>query len=89
MGTYNFKWRRLLRSGKSTLWTTEKKLRGHEWNKDTDKMLLFFEDGSMKEIPQWNSCGVFLGTDFVEWTKENMEKEAQQPIKLNVNAGGQ
>ena len=50
-----------------------------------NKMILFFEDGSLRTISDWENCELKLGTDWVLFTKKNMEKESGQNINLDVN----
>jgi hypothetical protein len=56
------------------------KVVGHSHDKDQDKMLLFFEDGGLREIKDWKKCEVILGTDWVLAVKAQMEKETGQKI---------
>jgi len=81
MQTYRFKWRRLRR----LFWRTEKGLIGHRLDKEQNKMVLTFSDGSLKEVQEWMSCQVSLGVDWVLFVKNLMEKEAGQNLKLNVD----
>jgi hypothetical protein len=57
---------------------------GHRYEPSTDKMVLYFADGSIKELPQWSKCEVFLGTDWVLAVKKDMESKAGQSIPLTV-----
>lgn len=50
-----------------------------------NKMILFFEDGSLRTISDWENCELKLGTDWVLFTKKNMEKESGQNINLDTN----
>ena len=77
--TYSIKVRR------RWFWKTYKKLIGHGIDKDQNKMQLFFSNGSIMEIKDWDKCEIFLGTDWVIWTKNQMERETGQNIKLNVD----
>ena len=83
MKTYSAKWKRV---GRFRLLEKAKNLIAHSYDKDQNKMLLFFENGSIREIADWTNCEFFLGTDWVLWTKDQMEKEANQPVRLNVTA---
>ena len=84
MDVYSAKWKRL---GLFSRWKTEKDLIGHRYEKDQNKMVFFYKNGSVKEVAEWLSCEIHLGTDWVLWTKNSMEKEANQAIKLNVQPG--
>ena len=83
MGTYIARYRRI---GEVTFprWTKLKDLIGHKWEQDQNKMVFFFKDGSVMEVAKWLDCEIKLGTDWVLWTKNNMERESQQNVKLNV-----
>ena len=49
------------------------------------RMVLYFPNGSLKTIALWENCELELGTDWVLFTKNRMEKESGQDIKLNVD----
>lgn len=78
MNTYKFKYR------KNLFWKTETVI-GHGLNLEANRMDLYFEDGSILSIGKWSEHDVRLGTDWVLFTKNNMEKEAGRDIKLSVN----
>lgn len=59
-------------------------LMGHRWEPDQNKMTLFFPDGSIQEVKEWNKCEMKLGTDWVAFTKKQMELKAGQAIPLTV-----
>jgi hypothetical protein len=87
MDTYSFKWRRVGEFKASLgLWSVEKPLIGHRFDKDQDKMVVYYRNGSVKEIAKWSQCEVFLDTDWVIFTKTQMEKEANTSVKLSVDA---
>jgi hypothetical protein len=58
---------------------------GHRFESDQDKMVLYFEDGSLREIKGWRSCELKLGVDWVLATKKLIEKEAGQEIVVSPN----
>lgn len=58
---------------------------GHHYSKDQDKMVVYFANGSLREVGCWSKHQIFLGTDWVMFTKNNMDKEAQADVKLKVN----
>lgn len=58
---------------------------GHRYDKDIDKMDVYHVDGSITVIPRWSRCHLFLGTDWVLFTKKQMEKESGQNIQLAVD----
>ena len=47
-------------------------------------MILFFEDGSIREIAEWKKCEIKLGIDWVLARKKAMEAETGVDVKLNV-----
>jgi len=57
---------------------------GHNYDSNQDKMILFFEDGSLREISEWKKCEIKLGTDWVLARKKAMEAETGVDVKLNV-----
>jgi hypothetical protein len=77
MKQYKFKWKR---KGQ-WFWRTAT-VEGHGFNQQFDRMMIFFPDGSLKEIPKWSDCFCTLGVDWVLATKDQMEKEAGAPIKI-------
>ena len=64
-------------------WRTEK-IVGHSYMAPTDKMLLYFPDGSVREIPRWKEREVILGQDWVLAVKKQMESQAGVTIPLAV-----
>lgn len=52
-------------------------VKGHNYDATTDKLVLFFPNGTIREVARWKDCEVFLGEDWVLATKKEMEKEAQ------------
>jgi hypothetical protein len=77
MSTFVFKWKRKF------LWHSTE-ISGFEWVKDMDRMVLFYEDGSIYEIPKWNECHCLLGHDFYIWKLKKAESEAGQKIPTKV-----
>lgn len=84
MNTYKAKWRRLGLFSKFFT-KTEKGLNGHRYWEAADKMVFYYLNGSLKEVARWSQCEISLGTDWVLFTKEQMEKEANAPVKLAVD----
>lgn len=64
--------------------TKKYKVIGHSLDKDSNKMVLYFEDGSLKEITKWNDCEIHLKIDWVLAMKKKMESETGSNISLNV-----
>ena len=54
------------------------KVTGHKFEKEQNKMVLFFTDGSLREISNWNECEIALGVDWVLASKEQIKEEAGQ-----------
>lgn len=73
---YKFKWKRRF------FWRTLT-VSGHDWDQAQNKMTLYFENGSLRQIKKWNECELKLGTDWVLVTKKIMEEKAGQEIKLD------
>lgn len=80
MNTYTVKYQRKGQLLRRTL----KGLIGHRYDETVGKMVFYFEDGSIQEVPHWHECGIMLGKDWVLYTKRQMEKQAGQPIPLAV-----
>jgi hypothetical protein len=53
---------------------------GHRFEKDLDKMVLYFEDGGIREIAKWSNCECRLKTDWALAMKKAMEKESGAKI---------
>lgn len=52
---------------------------------EQDRMILFFEDGSLEEVPAWSKHRVKLGTDWVLAMQKKMEKDSGTSIPVNVS----
>jgi len=57
---------------------------GHQWNKETDKMVLYLPNGGIQELPNYSKLEVKLNEDWVLSIKEQAEKESSQKINLEV-----
>ena len=77
MNSYKFKF-------KKTLFTKTIKAVGHRWDKESDRMDVYHENGSITSIAEWRKYTLYLGTDWVLFTKKQMEKESGQKIDLAV-----
>jgi len=73
---YKFKYRR------KWFWRSIK-IAGHSYQENQDKMVLYKKDGSIEEIHHWKDCSAKLGTDWVLFTKTQMEKQSGQQININ------
>lgn len=74
---YRFRWRRRF------FWRSLK-VSGHRYERDQDKMVLFFPDGSVREIAEWSKCEVSLRQDWVLTSKKLMESQAGVTIPLDT-----
>jgi hypothetical protein len=77
MSTYKFKFRRRL------FWKSIK-ASGHKLSPEIDRMDVFRPDGGIVSIAEWSKYDLQLGTDWVLFTKKQMEKESGQDVKLAV-----
>lgn len=59
---------------------------GHRYEKEQDKMVLFFKNGGVEEIKGWRHCECKLGSDWHSETVREMERKAGQ--KLPIDPGG-
>ena len=66
---YKFSWRRYF------FWSTLL-VTGHRYQEDQDKMVLYLEDGGLREIKKWIDCECKLGADWVNMTKDAIKEEA-------------
>jgi len=76
--TYKFKYR------KRGLWKCVKSI-GHKLHPELDRMDIYHEDGAITSISQWSKYDLRLGTDWVLFTKKQLEKEAGQKVELSVD----
>ena len=97
--SYKFKYKR--KNG--LLWRTLEKVVGHFYDNQIvelsdanghktlrqaqDRMIVYFEDGSLYAIRAWSECELKLGTDWVLFNKREMEKKTGQSVQLNVTPG--
>lgn len=78
MKTYKFKYKRRF------FWHSIKAI-GHRYYADVNKVDVFHEDGSITSIPKFSECYLRLGTDWVLFTKREIEKESGQQVQLNTD----
>jgi len=76
---YKFSYRR---SGRF-FWHT-RKVKGHSYDKDQDKMVLIFEGDGLQEIAKWSKHECKLDIDWVVAEKNRMEQEAGQSIPIKT-----
>jgi len=58
---YKLKWRR----GDLGFWHSLKVI-GHQYETGSNKLILYFPEGGLREIAHWNNCEMELGSD---WSK--------------------
>jgi len=67
---YKFKWRRYF------FWKTVL-VTGHKFEEEQNKLILYLQDGSIREIKHWLDCECKLGADWVNLTKESIREETK------------
>jgi len=75
----------------SWFWKT-KIVKGHSIETDrngslTGGMTLYYPDGSIERIANWQNYNLKLGTDWLLACKEQAEREAQKKIQLEEGIG--
>lgn len=73
--TYTFQYKR------GFFWKTIKNVKGHDYQVDSDRMDVYLISGILS-ISNWSKCDFRLGSDFMLFQKEQMEKESGQNIKI-------
>lgn len=53
-------------------------------SKPQNAMVLYYENGSIERIANWNEYDLKLNTDWVLATKKQMENEISQDVKVNI-----
>ncbi len=53
---------------------------GFKYEKDLNRMILYFEDGSILELCEWSKYDCKLGQDYFDCIKKDMEQKAGQSI---------
>ncbi len=66
---------------KDLLWS-KRKVAGHRYMQEVDKMVLHFSASKIEEIPEWSKHYVILGADFFVAQKEQMEKETGVEVSI-------
>ncbi len=75
--TFKFRWK------KGLFWKT-RKIIGFKSEVSIDRMMIFFADGSFREIAQWSKCDCRLDKDFFDMQHKKMEQEAGQAVPVKV-----
>ena len=68
---YELRWK----TKESDKYKVLKEVKGHQYNIEQDKMVVFFDD-KIIEIPEWKSCSLYLGMDFLLAQKDAVNKGA-------------
>jgi len=55
---------------------------GHAYDVGQDKMVVYFEGGSVREIAHWGQCEIQLGVDWVLAQKKSLEEQTGQTIPI-------
>ena len=66
---YYFRWK------KNFFWR-KKKVVGHKYQEDQNKMVMYFNNGGLQEITNWDKCECRLDIDWVLATKESITEES-------------
>jgi hypothetical protein len=69
---YKLKWRR----GDFGLWHSAKVI-GHQYETGSNKLILYFPDGGLREIAHWNNCEMILGSD---WSKLTIDESGNTVV---------
>ena len=51
-------------------------VKGHKFEENQNKMVLYFPNGGLREVKNWNDCEKKLGVDWVAFTKTQIKREA-------------
>ena len=63
---YKLKWRR----GDLGFWHSLNII-GHQYETGSNKLILYFPDGGLREIAHWNDCEMLLGSDWSKLTNDD------------------
>jgi hypothetical protein len=73
---YNFNWKEIKGEWQAV------KVIGHKFYEDTNRMVLYKENGGIYEIPRWNECYSDLDKDWADKVKQQYEEElAKEKVK--------
>jgi hypothetical protein len=53
-------------------------------SKPQNSMILYYENGSLERIANWNDYDMKLKTDWILATKKQIENEIGQDVKINL-----
>jgi hypothetical protein len=60
---------------------------GHRYDDAQGKMVLYFQDGGVRELAGWTKRECRLGTDWVLFVQKEMNKESGTQVQLEVASG--
>lgn len=60
------------------------KVSGHGYIADQDKMVLYYPDGTIRELAHWKDYEVTLGLDWKETMRKQKSKEAGVSVELEM-----
>ena len=83
VNTYKIRYRR-----KGSLFWKSKVVIGHKIDLQFNRLDMFLTDGSLFSLGEPSDYDIFLGTDWVLMTKQQMERQAAQQINVTPKAKG-
>lgn len=67
-----------------TMFWRQRLVIGYRLLTESDRMVIFFEDGSIEELAKWSDCHSKLGIDWVLAMKKKMERDSGASIPVDV-----
>jgi len=67
--SYTFKWK------KHSIFWNKRQVKAHRFDEKQNKMILYYENGSIEEIANWKDCSLRLGLDWVETVTNTTNKK--------------
>jgi hypothetical protein len=74
---YKLKWRR----GDLGFWHSLKVI-GHQYETGSNKLIVYFPEGGLREIAHWNDCEILLGPDWSKLTNDDSGNTDEVKDKL-------
>lgn len=68
---------------KRFLFWQQREIVGHKLE-DNNTMVLYFSNGGIETIPNWNNYKMKLGADWALSVKKNMETQTGVDVKVNI-----
>lgn len=63
------------------------KAMGHKYIPEMDRMDVYHQNGSITSLAKWSKYDLRLGTDWVLFTKDQIQQETGNPVTLKVKEG--